>query len=86
MPHLIDYIVEVEWHHLDFSFFRESPNVPRGVHAFVRQLAADIRTFIDLHNKNPKPLSTKSADQILACVKRFCHKLSKHYVANFRFA
>jgi hypothetical protein len=29
----------------------------------------------DLHNKNPKPFKwTKSADQILASVKRFCHK------------
>jgi hypothetical protein len=33
----------------------------------VRQLEADIRTFIDLHNRNPKPFKwTKSADQILA--------------------
>src|SRR5258708_32201835 len=47
----------------------------RGVHTSVRQLEADIRTFIDLHNKNPKPFKwTKSADQILASVKRFCHK------------
>ena len=36
---------------------------------------ADIRTFINLHNQNPKPFKwTKSADQILASVKRFCHK------------
>jgi hypothetical protein len=41
----------------------------------VRQLEADIRAFIDLHNKNPKPFKwTKSADQILVSVKRFCHK------------
>ena len=38
-------------------------------------LEVDIRTFINLHNKNPKPFKwTKSADQILASVKRFCHK------------
>ena len=49
--------------------------IQRGVHTSVRQLEADIRTFIDLHNKNPKPFKwTKSADQILASVKRFCHK------------
>jgi len=49
--------------------------IERGVHTSVRQLEADIRTFIDLHNKNPKPFKwTKSADQILASVKRFCHK------------
>src|SRR3981081_1025895 len=44
-------------------------------HPSVRQREADIRTFIDLHNRNPKPFKwTKSADQILASVKRFCHK------------
>jgi transposase len=47
----------------------------RGVHTSVRKLEADIRTFIDRHNQNPKPFKwTKSADQILASVKRFCHK------------
>ena len=29
--------------------------IQRGVHTSVRQLEADIRTFIDLHNKDPKP-------------------------------
>jgi transposase len=47
----------------------------RGVHTSVKQLEADIRAFIDRHNQNPKPFKwTKSADQILASVKRFCHK------------
>ena len=47
----------------------------RGVHVSVRQLEADIRAFIDRHNQNPRPFKwTKSADQILAAVKRFCHK------------
>jgi hypothetical protein len=50
-------------------------DVRRGVHTFVRQLEADIRSFIDRHNQNPKPFKwTKSADQILASVKRFRHK------------
>jgi hypothetical protein len=41
----------------------------------VRQLEADIRAFIDRHNQNPRPFKwTKSADQILASEKRFCHK------------
>ena len=40
-----------------------------------RQLEADIRAFIDRHNENPKPYRwTKSADEILASVKRFCQK------------
>jgi transposase len=47
----------------------------RGVHTSVRQLEADIRTFIDRHNENPKPFKwIQSADQILASVKRFCQK------------
>jgi DDE superfamily endonuclease len=46
-----------------------------GVHTSVRQLEADIRTFTELHNRNPKAFKwTMSADQILASVKRFCHK------------
>lgn len=47
--------------------------IQRGVHTSVGQLEADIRNFIDQHNENPKPCRwTKSADQILASVKRFC--------------
>ncbi len=49
--------------------------IQRGAHTSVRQLEADIRIFIELHNNNPKPFKwTKSTDQILASVKRFCHK------------
>ena len=48
----------------------------RGVYTSVRQLEADIRSFIERHNQNPRPFKwTKSADQILASVKRFCHKV-----------
>jgi transposase len=47
----------------------------RGVHTSVRQLEADIRIFIDRHNDNPEPFKwVKSADQVLALVKRFCQK------------
>src|SRR5271168_760117 len=47
----------------------------RGVHTSVRQLEADIHSFIERHNENPRPYKwVKSADQILASVKRFCHK------------
>jgi len=45
----------------------------RGVHTSTRALEADICAFIDRHNENPKPFRwTKSADEILASVKRFC--------------
>jgi transposase len=47
----------------------------RGVHTSTGQLEADIRTFIERHNEKPAPFKwTKSADEILASVKRFCHK------------
>jgi transposase len=47
----------------------------RAVHTSTNQLEADIRTFIERHNENPKPYKwTKSADEILASVKRFCQK------------
>ena len=47
----------------------------RGVHTSTGQLEADIRSFIDRHNENPAPFKwTKSADEILAAVKRFCQK------------
>ena len=48
----------------------------RGVHTSIRQLEADIRSFIDRHNQNPTPFKwNKSAYQILASVKRSCHKV-----------
>ncbi len=58
----------------------------RGVHRSTEELEKDILNFIECHNENPKPYSwTKSADEILASVKRFALKLKKLYVANFRF-
>ena len=47
----------------------------RGVHRSTTELEADIFAFIKEHNENPKPYRwTKSADEILAAVKRFCQK------------
>lgn len=52
--------------------------IQRGVHTSVGQLEADIRGFIEQHNANPKPFRwTKSADEILAAVKRFCQKAER---------
>ncbi len=52
--------------------------IQRGVHTSVAQLEADIRKFIEQHNANPKPFRwTKSADEILAAVKRFCQKAER---------
>jgi transposase len=45
----------------------------RGVYRSTAQLEANIQTFIDAHNVDPKPFRwTKSADDILAAIQRFC--------------
>jgi len=50
----------------------------RSAHTSVKDLEADIMKFIDCHNENPKPFKwTKSADEILASVKRFCHRVDQ---------
>jgi transposase len=47
--------------------------IRRGVHRNVADLQADIAAFIDQHNADPKPFQwTKSADDILAAIERFC--------------
>jgi transposase len=47
--------------------------IRRGVHRGVAELQADIAAFIDRHNAEPKPFRwTKSADDILASIERFC--------------
>jgi transposase len=47
--------------------------IMRGIHRSVAQLTADIRAFIAAHNAQPKPFRwTKSADDILASIERFC--------------
>ena len=47
----------------------------RGAHTSTKQREADIRAFIEKHNQHPRPFKwTKPADDILASVKRFCHR------------
>jgi len=47
--------------------------IRRGVHRNVADLQADITAFIERHNADPKPFRwTKSADDILASIERFC--------------
>ena len=51
----------------------------RGVHRSTHQLEAAIRCFIEQHNENPKPFKwMKSADDILASVKRFCLRVEQN--------
>lgn len=49
----------------------------RGVHRSTNELETDITAFIKAHNENPKPYKwVKSADEILASVKRVCQKMN----------
>jgi transposase len=49
--------------------------IKRGAHKSVKQLIAAIEAFIRHQNDNPKPLRwTKSADDILASIDRFCRR------------
>lgn len=47
--------------------------IRRGVYKSVADLRTDIEAFIERHNADPKPFRwTKSADDILASIERFC--------------
>jgi len=49
----------------------------RGVHRSTRELQTAIRTYLEHHNRHPKPfIWTKTADQILDSVARFCKRIS----------
>ena len=50
-------------------------HIKRGAHKSVKELITSIKAFIDRHNANPKPMRwTKSADDILASISRFCRR------------
>jgi transposase len=52
--------------------------IRRGVHRSTQQLEDDIHIFIEANNADPKPFRwTKSADDILAAVQRFCLRSNK---------
>jgi transposase len=49
--------------------------IKRGAHRSVKALIKDIEAFIHRQNADPKPLRwTKSADDILASIERFCRR------------
>jgi transposase len=51
--------------------------IRRGTHRSTRQLEQAIRKYLEINNADPKPFSwTKSADDILASVKRFCMRIN----------
>jgi transposase len=48
-----------------------------GTHCSTRQLETAIKTYLDINNENPKPFVwSKSADDILASIERFCLRIS----------
>lgn len=50
--------------------------IKRGVHRSTRALERDIRSFLKLTNERPQPFTwTKSADQIVDNVRRFCGRV-----------
>ena len=60
-------------------FFAELTNkqLRRGVHRSTLELERAIDDYIDARNRNPKPFVwTKSADEILASIERFCQRIS----------
>jgi transposase len=63
------------WLNLVERWFGEltTKKLRRGAHTFVRALNADIKRWIETWNDNPRPcVWTKTADQILESIKRYC--------------
>lgn len=51
--------------------------IRRGVHRSVSALEADLAEYLKVNNQNPKPFTwTKTADEILASVARYCNRIS----------
>jgi transposase len=64
----------------------EQRQLKRGVHRSSTELERAIYEFIEVHNDEPKPFAwTKSADDILASIRRFCDRTraSQGLVTNF---
>jgi transposase len=59
--------------------------IKRASHRSTRELERDIRAFLAHTNEHPKPfIWTKSADQILASVRRFCQYTLESHGVNWR--
>jgi transposase len=68
------------WLNLVERWFAEltTKKLRRGAHRSVRQLNADIRTWIDTWNENPRPFVwTKTADEILESIARYCNRINE---------
>jgi transposase len=68
------------WLNLVERWFGEltSKLLRRGTHRSVRDLNADIRSWIDTWNDHPRPFVwTKTADQILESIARYCDQINE---------
>jgi hypothetical protein len=51
--------------------------IRRGTHRSTVELEKAIRSYLSIYNENPRPFTwTKTAEQILDSVKRFCLRTS----------
>jgi transposase len=67
------------WLNLVERWFGEltTKKLQRGTHRSVRELNTDIRTWIQTWNDNPRPyIWTKTADQILDSIARYCTRIN----------
>ena len=67
------------WINLVERWFAQLTNkqIRRGVHRSTLALEQTIKSYLDVNNQNPKPFAwTKTADEILASVARFCERTS----------
>ena len=67
------------WLNLVERWFSEltTKKLRRGTHTSVRQLNADVRTWIDTWNENPRPyVWVKTAEQILQSVANYCGRIN----------
>ena len=67
------------WINLVERFFAllTEKQIRRGIHRSTRELEQAIRHYLDTYNETAKPFVwTKTADQILASVARFCQRTS----------
>jgi transposase len=67
------------WLNLVERFFAliSERQIKRSTHRSTRELERAIRQYLDIYNEDPKPFVwTKTADEILASVARFCKRIS----------
>ena len=67
------------WLNLVERFFSllTTRQIKRGAHRSTRELEQAIRSYLNIYNEDPKPfIWTKTADEILASLARFCGRIS----------